>query len=141
MSVNKVILLGHVCNDPAIKVFDNGGEIAQFQLATNKKGYTTKSGVQVPDKAEFHYVVSNLLGISNIVEKYVKKGDKIYIEGELRNRSYDDQAGIKRYVTEVYINFIELLTKKGNNDVQNIPPPEPEPQPENIQNIDDDLPF
>lgn len=128
MSVNKVILLGNTGADPVYKEFDNGGSIATLSLATTKKGFTAKDGRQIPDKTEWHNVVLQN-GLAKVVRQYVKKGDKLYIEGELRTRSYDDSQGTKRYVTEIVATNMELLTPKENSGNRApIPPP-------------DDLPF
>ncbi len=115
MSVNKVILLGNVCEDPRIKVFSNGGKVAQFTIATNKKAYKAKDGTEVPEKAEFHNVVVSASGLAEVAEKYVKRGHKLYIEGELRNRTYEDGDGVKRFITEVVAHTMELLTPKAEN--------------------------
>lgn len=107
MSVNKIILLGNTGKDPEIFQFDGGGKKAAFSLACSEKGYTTKGGVSIPDRTEwFNIVVFGSL--AEICEKYVSKGDKIYIEGKLRTRSYE-KDGITRYVTEVNAEKIELL--------------------------------
>lgn len=115
MSVNKVILLGNVCEDPRIKVFSNGGKVAQFVIATNKRAYKAKDGTEIPEKAEFHDVVINASGLVDLAEKYVKRGHKIYIEGELRHRAYEDGNGVKRLITEVVAHTMELLTPKAEN--------------------------
>lgn len=100
MSVNKVILMGHTGKAPDFREFDNGGCVATFSLATTKRGYTTKDGRQIPERTEWHNVVLQN-GLAKVANQYVKKGDKLYIEGELRTRSYDDAQGVKRYVTEI----------------------------------------
>lgn len=128
MSVNKVILMGHVGKDPDVKTFENGGAVAQFSLATSKKGYKTKDGKEVPERTEWHNIVlSN--GLAKVAEQYVKKGDKLYIEGELRTRGYEDNNGVKRYITEIYGYDMEMLTpKKGgekNATIQTAPTPNP----------------
>ena len=123
MSLNRVTLLGNVGKDPDVRHLENNC-VAQFSLATTKKGYTTKEGQTVPDRTEWHsLVVWNKL--AEIVEKFVKKGDKLYVEGELRYRSYDDQNGVKRYVTEIYVENMEMLTPKG--DSKPLPPMSDEP--------------
>lgn len=128
MSVNKVILLGNVCQDPAIKTFDKGGKVAQFSLATNKRGYTTKDGREVQEKTEFHNIVINMSGLAEVAEKYLHKGDKVYLEGELRTRQYDDKNGTKHYITEVYVSSMELLTPKRDSQQDNCAPaPAPTP--------------
>lgn len=114
MSVNKVILLGNVGQDPRVKYFDAGSAVATFSLATTERGYTLANGTQIPDRTEWHNIVaSNRL--AEIVDKYVHKGDKLYLEGKIRTRSYTDQAGATRYVTEVYVDNMEMLSPKGAN--------------------------
>lgn len=110
MSVNKVILLGNVGNDPDIRGND-GGKFATFRLATSDKGYTKRDGTQVPERTEWHSVVVNG-SIVSVVEKYVRKGTKLYIEGKLRTRKYTDRAGTERTTTEVYLDTMELLSGK-----------------------------
>lgn len=111
MSVNKVILMGHTGEAPDFREFDNGGCVATFSLATTKRGYTTKDGRQIPERTEWHNVVLQN-GLAKVANQYVKKGDKLYIEGELRTRSYDDVQGVKRYVTEIVATDMEMLTPK-----------------------------
>lgn len=136
MSINRVILIGNVGKDPEIKNFDNGGMVAQFTLATTKRGYTAENGTQIPDRTEWHNIVF-MNAPAKIVQNYVKKGDKLYIEGELRTRFYDDASNIRRYITEIYGNVIELLTPKSNTQA---PPPDPG-APMEVQKDGDDLPF
>ena len=126
MSVNKIILLGNVGKDPEVRYFDNGGAVANFTLATTERGYTAANGTQVPDRTEWHNIVL-WRGLAEIAEKYVKKGSKIYLEGKIRTRSYDDTAGNKRYITEVWGDNMELLDRKP--DAQGAPPAAPFPQP------------
>lgn len=138
MSVNKVILMGNVGKDPDIRVFDNGGVTAQFPLATTKRGFKTKDGREIPERTEWHNIVlSN--GLAKVAEQYVKKGDKLYIEGELRTRSYEDNNGVKHFITEVYGYDMEMLTPKkdgqSSGQQQSSAPTPPPPNP------DDDLPF
>lgn len=135
MSVNKVILLGYTGKDPDFKEFENGGCIATLSLATTKKGFKTKEGKEIPDKTEWHNIVLQN-GWAKLANKYVKKGDRLYIEGELRTRNYDDSQGVKRYVTEIFVTFMEMLTPK--EKVNQTPPP---PMPDAPTPDDDDLPF
>lgn len=139
MSVNKVILMGYTGKDPDVKTFDNGGVVAQFSLATTKRGLTTKDGREIPERTEWHNIVlSN--GLAKIAGQYVKKGDKLYIEGELRTRSYEDNNGVKRYITEVYGFNMEMLSPKkdGQTTQQGGAPIPPPPIPDQDK---DDLPF
>lgn len=137
MSVNKVTLLGHTGKAPDVKYFDNGGVVATFSLATTKRGFTTKDGRQIPERTEWHNVVLQN-GLAKVAEQYVKKGDKLYIEGELRTRSYDDAQGVKRYITEIVATDMEMLTPKTTGAGTQAPPPPvaDAPAPDN-----DDLPF
>lgn len=136
MSVNKVTLLGHTGKAPDFKEFDNGGCVATFSLATTKRGFTTKDGRKIPERTEWHNVVLQN-GLAKVANQYVKKGDKLYIEGELRTRSYDDANGVKRYITEVVATDMEMLTPKAAGTTQ-APPPVPDAP---IPDQPDDLPF
>ena len=136
MSVNKVTLLGNTCQDPKIKTLQDGGKVAQFSLATNKRGYTTKNGREIPERTEFHNIVVNGSGLVKVVEQFVKKGNKLYLEGELRTREYADAQGTKRYITEIYVNELELLTPKGTQA-----PPPPNQQPFEQPNEDEAIPY
>jgi single-strand DNA-binding protein len=112
MSVNKAILIGNVGRDPETRFFENKSAVSTFPLATTEKGYTLQNGTQVPERTEWHnLVLRNRL--AEIADKYVHKGDKLYVEGKIQTRSYDDQAGVKRYVTEIFVDNMEMLTPKG----------------------------
>ena len=111
MSVNKVILIGNVGRDPEIRHLDTGVAVATFPLATTERGYTLQNGTQVPDRTDWHNIVM-WRGLADIVEKYVHKGDRLYIEGKLRPRSYDDQNGQKRYTVEIIADNMEMLSPK-----------------------------
>lgn len=147
MSVNKVILIGNVGRDPAVRYFDNGNGVANFTLATTERGYTLSNGTQVPDRTEWHNIVVSGR-MAEVVDKYVHKGDKLYIEGKIRTRSYDDKNGVQRYVTEVFVDNMEMLTPKGNSQpgtYASAPAPTTSAQPQQQQapqdNSADDLPF
>ncbi|MDD4777701.1 MAG: single-stranded DNA-binding protein [Fermentimonas sp.] len=114
MSVNKVILVGNVGKDPEMKYFDEGNALANFSVATNERGFTTSSGTQIPDRTEWHNVVCRR-GLAQIAERFVKKGTLVYIEGKIKTRSYDDQNGVKRYITEIIADSLELLSRKGGS--------------------------
>lgn len=112
MSVNKVILIGNVGKDPDVRYRDNGYCVASVTLATTDRARTLQNGTQVPERTEWHNLVF-WRGLAETVEKYVHKGDKLYIEGSLHSHSYDDQNGVKRYVTEIYVDNMEMLTPRG----------------------------
>lgn len=114
MPVNKVILIGNVGKDPDVRYFDNGSAVVNFPLATTERGYTATNGTQIPDRTEWHNIVC-WRGLAKIAEQFVKKGTQLYVEGKIRTRSYDDQQGVKRYVTEIYADNLELLGRKGDS--------------------------
>ena len=145
MSVNKVILIGNVGKDPDVRYLDSGVAVANFTLATSDKVYTLANGTQVPERTEWHNIVL-WRGLAEVAEKYVHKGDKLYIEGKIRTRSYDDPSGAKRYITEIFADSMEMLTPKGCN--QSYAPQQAQPQSAPVQsqpvpqdNSTDDLPF
>ncbi len=105
---NRVQLIGHVGQDPEIKNLEGGKKLATISLATNDY-YINANGEKV-EQTEWHRVVA-WGKAAEIIEKFVQKGKEIAIEGKLTNRSYDDASGVKRYVTEVVINEVLLLSK------------------------------
>jgi len=111
--MNKVMLIGYVGKDPDVRYYDTDQAVAQFSLATTERGYVLQNGTKVPDHTDWHTVLA-WSGLAKIVEKYVHKGDRLYIEGRLRYRSYDDHKGLRRYVTEILAENMELLSPKMN---------------------------
>lgn len=109
MSLNKVILIGNVGRDPDVRYFDSGTAVANFPLATSERGYTLANGTVVPERTEWHNIVVRR-DLVPFVEKWVKKGSGVYVEGKIRTRSYDDQAGVKRYVTEIHADRVEFYS-------------------------------
>ncbi|MDO9635037.1 MAG: single-stranded DNA-binding protein [Paludibacter sp.] len=110
MSVNKVILVGHVGKDPEVRYLDKNVAVANFTLATTEKGFTMQNGTQVPDRTEWHNIVA-WRGLAEISEKYIRKGSQLYIEGKIQTRSWE-KDGIKRYTTEIYVENLQLLGRK-----------------------------
>lgn len=139
MSVNKVILMGNVGKNPEYKDFDNDGSVAKFTLATTDRAFKTENDTEVPERTEWHNIVLQN-GLAKIAKEYVKKGNKLYIEGKIRTRSYEDNNGVKRYVTEVYGYNMEMLSPKkdGQTTQQGGAPTPPPPIPDQDE---DDLPF
>lgn len=132
------MLIGNVGKDPDVRYYDQDQAVAQIRLATTEKGYTLQNGTQVPDRTDWHNIVF-YRGLAKVVERYVHKGDKLYVEGRIRYRSYDDQKGIRQYVTEIIADNMEMLTPK-----QNAPADQPTMVSENpVQpdNEKDPLPF
>ncbi len=101
-SVNKVILIGNLGADPEIKSFQNGGRIANLRIATSENWKDKMTGER-KERTEWHSVVINGDGLIGVVERYLKKGSKIYIEGALRTRKWQDRDGNDRYSTEVVV--------------------------------------
>ena len=101
-SVNKVILIGNLGADPEIKSFQNGGKIANIRIATSEQWKDRMTGER-KERTEWHNVVINGDGLVGVVERYLKKGSKVYIEGSLRTRKWQDRDGNDRYTTEVVI--------------------------------------
>ena len=127
---------------------DNGVAVATFPLATTDRAYTLANGTQVPERTEWHNIVL-WRGLAETAEKYVHKGDKLYIEGKIRSRSYDDQNGIKRYIVEIFADNMEMLTLRTTQAGTAQQPMQPGVAPQQpssaqaVQTADasDDLPF
>lgn len=124
MSINKAIILGNVCQDAQVTTFQDGGKVVQFAVATNKRAFTTKDGREIPEQTEFHNVVINRKGLTDVAAQYVKKGIKVYVEGEMRTRQYQAKDGYTRYITEIFASEMELCTPKA----QGAPAPAPAPE-------------
>jgi single-strand DNA-binding protein len=101
-SVNKVILIGNLGADPEVKSFQNGGKIANLRIATSENWKDRATGER-KERTEWHNVVIQSEGLVGVVERYLRKGSKIYIEGQLRTRKWQDRDGNDRYTTEVSV--------------------------------------
>jgi single-strand DNA-binding protein len=108
MGVNKVILLGNVGTDPTVRYVETR-PVATFTLATTERGYTTAAGAQIPERTEWHRIVM-WDGAAETAEKYIRKGTRLYIEGKLRTRVWEDRNTIKHNVTEIIVDTFELLS-------------------------------
>lgn len=109
--MNKVMLIGNVGKDPDVRYYDADQAVATFPLATTERGYTLQNGTKVPDRTDWHNIVL-YRRLAKVAESYVHKGDKLYIEGRIHYRSYEDKRGMKQYVTEVYADNMEMLSPK-----------------------------
>ena len=122
-SVNKVILLGNLGKDPDIRSMQSGSKMASFSMATSKR-WKDKNTQEQRDKTSWHNIVVFGDGLVDIVEKYVKKGSKIYVEGELQTRKWQDSDGNDRYTTEVvlqgYNSNLTLLDSRNSNNNNDI---------------------
>ena len=115
MSLNKAMLIGNVGRDPEVRYLDgNNGQakVATFTLATTER-YRDRNG-ETRENTEWHNIVA-WRSTADVVEKYVKKGTQVYIEGRIRTRSWDDQTGNKRYTTEIIADTLQLLGKRQDN--------------------------
>lgn len=101
-SVNKVILIGNLGADPEVKSFQNGGRIANLRIATSESWKDRQTGER-KERTEWHSVVIQSEGLVGVVERFLRKGSKVYIEGSLRTRKWQDQSGNDRYTTEVSV--------------------------------------
>lgn len=141
MSVNKVILVGHVGKDPEVRYLDKDVAVANFTLATTEKGYTAQNGTQVPERTEWHNIVA-WRGLAKLAENYIRKGSLIYIEGKIQTRSWEKE-GVKRYTTEIYADTINLLGKKPES-IESLNTVVAAPSLDSVQappHAEDDLPF
>jgi single-strand DNA-binding protein len=109
--MNKVMLIGNVGMEPEVRYVEQGVAVARVRLATTERGYTLQNGTQVPDRTDWHTVLL-WRKLAEVVEKYVHKGDKLYIEGRIRYTTYDDKQGQRRYATEIWAENMEMLTPK-----------------------------
>ena len=132
--MNKVMLIGNVGQEPDVRYFEQDQAVAQVRLATTERGYTLQNGTQVPEHTDWHTLVF-YRQLAKVVERYVHKGDKLYVEGRLRYRAYDTQKGERRYVTEIYVDNMEMLSPKPQTGTIT-PETAAEPQPS-----DNNAPF
>lgn len=119
MSLNKVMLIGNVGKDPEVRYLENNPapqgtnpKVAQFTLATTER-FKDRNG-EVRENTEWHNIVA-WRGLADLAEKYIRKGSQLYIEGRIRTRSWNDQAGAKQYRTEIVADAIQLLGRKSDN--------------------------
>ncbi len=108
-SVNKVILIGNLGADPEVKSFQNGGRICNLRIATSENWKDRNTGER-KERTEWHTVVLQSDGLVGVAERYLRKGSKVYIEGSLRTRKWQDQSGNDRYSTEVSVGMNGVLT-------------------------------
>ena len=120
-SVNKVILLGNLGQDPDVRTMQNGKKVCTFSIATSNSWKDKDTG-EKKEKTEWHRVVVFNEGLVGVVENYIKKGTKLYIEGSLQTRKWTDDSGTEKYTTEIVIQGyggrIDIVSAKGNNQEQ-----------------------
>jgi len=146
--VNKVILVGNLGKDPEVRHLESGASVANFPIATTET-YKDREGNR-KEQTEWHNIVL-WRGLADIAEKYLKKGNQIYVEGKLRTRSWEDKEGNTRYTTEVVGDNMTMLGSRGSNESANEPSAPAtktqsaksgQPTPNSVNDEDDDdLPF
>ena len=153
-SINKVTLVGNVGNDPEVKTFQNGNKVINLSLATSERWKDKETG-EMKSNTEWHRIVIFNMLLADIAEKYIKRGSKIYIEGQLQTRKWQDSNGVEKYTTEVVLqNFrgeLVLLDKSSDNafnsveesnnklkDMKDTPHKEIRNE---LENLEDDIPF
>lgn len=151
-SVNKVILVGNVGKDPEIRSTQSGGKIANLTVATSESWKDRNTGER-KERTEWHRVAVMSAPLAEVVEKYVKKGSKLYLEGQLQTRKWTDQSGQERYTTEVVISGfgsqLVMLDSRPSDGAQPAPQqqsqprqqPKPQPSEPAYDDLDDSVPF
>ena len=154
-SINKVTLVGNVGNDPEIKTFQNGNKVVNISLATSERWKDKETG-EMKSNTEWHRVAIFNAILADIVEKYVKKGSKIYIEGQLQTRKWQDSNGADKYTTEIVLqnyrgelllldrvneNSINSFEDQGNPPTQKINDASNKTLKNELDNLEDDIPF
>ncbi|MGD1944778.1 MAG: single-stranded DNA-binding protein [Croceivirga sp.] len=148
-TLNKVMLIGHLGDEVKVHYFEGGGCIGRFPLATNET-YTNKQTGEKVTNTDWHNVVVRNKA-AEICEKYLNKGDKVYVEGRLKNRQWQGEDGNTRYTTEVHVQDFTFLTNKNENTPsqqhaanqvqESMPTQAKTPISTGVQDDDDDLPF
>lgn len=145
-SVNKVILVGNLGKDPEIRFMQDGGKVVNLSLATSESWKDKASGER-KDKTEWHRVVIFNQGLADVAERFLKKGSKVYLEGQLQTRKWSDQEGKDRYSTEIvltrYRGELTMLDGKGGDSSADYGAPmiSDNSGPSNFDQLNDEIPF
>lgn len=143
-TINKVILIGNLGKDPEVRHFENGGVLASFSLATSES-YTDRETGEKKEHTDWHDVVL-WRGLAEVAEKYLHKGTKIYVEGKLKKRSYQDREGVTRYAVEIVGEELTILSRADSEQHKKSPYRKesiinPSPLTEFKPNPEDESPF
>ena len=150
--INKVILLGRLGADPEVRVSQEGNKIARFSIATSES-WKDKNTNEKKDKTEWHKIVIFSPGLADVVERYLKKGSLIYVEGQIRYRKYTDQSGIEKNISEIVLqgfnSNLTMVDNKNQNEINDSSTPSFENsnvdknlgQEFNDSDIEDEVPF
>lgn len=147
-SLNKVQLIGALGADPEVRSFQNGGKVCNLRLATSEKWKDKNTG-EVKEQTEWHSVAIFSDGLAGVAERYLRKGSKVYVEGQLKTRKWQDQNGNDRYSTEIVLNgpkaaLVLLSSNQGNQGQDNsyqAPGSQQQPSGGYDDDLDDDIPF
>jgi single-strand DNA-binding protein len=145
-SLNKVMILGNLGSDPEVRSFQNGGRVCNLTVATSEKWADKQSG-EKRERTEWHKVAIMVDGLVGVCEQYLRKGSKVYIEGQLQTRKWQDQTGADRYSTEIVLKPFSgtLIMLDGRQDgaapASSAPRQQPAQQPRRSAPIDDEVPF
>jgi len=134
--INKAILIGNLGADPEVRYMPSGGAVTTVSVATTRRWKDKQSGEQ-KEHTEWHRVVF-FNRLAEVVGEYLKKGSRVYVEGRIQTRKWQDQSGQDRYSTEIIAEQMQMLSSKEGGTGNQTPPQQPEP-PQN--NYDDDIPF
>lgn len=137
-SVNKVILVGHLGRDPEVRTFQNGGKVCSLSVATSER-WKDKQSNEMKERTEWHRVSIFNDRLIDVAEKFLKKGSRVYLEGQLETRKFTDQKGVEKYTTEVVLRQFrsELVMLDGNDGGER--PAKPTSGGSKL--LDDDVPF
>ena len=147
-SVNKVIIIGHLGNDPEVRALEGGVQLARISVATTET-YTDKNSGDRISNTEWHRVVM-WRGLAGVAEKYLRKGSLVYIEGKLKTRSYEDENKVKHYTTEIVADNMTMLGSRNDRAENTTPAPTKAPVAKpaaptssapKTDDMEDDLPF
>jgi single-strand DNA-binding protein len=155
-SVNKVILVGNLGRDPEVRTFQNGGRVAHFSVATSES-WKDKATGERKDRTEWHRVSILNDNLISVAERFLKKGSKVYIEGQLETRKWQDQSGVEKQTTEVVLRnyngnlcLLDRPNKEGGGGYGDVPPMTGDdrgasaisaPSSGGAAELDDDIPF
>lgn len=143
-SINRVTLIGHLGAEPEVKYLPSGGAVANATAATNEKWKDRQTG-EARESTEWHRLV--FFGrIAEILGEFAHKGSRIYVEGRLQTRKWEDKQGVEKYTTEIIVNNMVLLdahgaTENEGGNEQRAPKPPKQPSPQADEDLDDDIPF
>ena len=141
MNLNKVMIIGNLTRDPETRTIPSGQSVSSFSVATNRRWKDTKTG-EPKEASEFHNIVA-WGKLADICNQYLKKGSKVYLEGRLQTRSWDDQNGNKKYRTEIVANNLIMLDRAGSlpSTKSETPTPKKDEQPTEEEISVEDIPF